>query len=111
MGRFLLPVLSLLMLLSVGIGCSSESASRTPVDPQVMEALQTESYVEVIVFVGGFLGAPGRVVQDDVLGSVSEEEFKLSSRFSTVALIGLVSADGVEVLSRHRYVSGIQPRE
>ena len=111
MRRFLLPVLSLLMLLSVGIGCSTESASQAPADPRVMAALQTESYVEVIVFVGNYLGAPGRVAQDDVLGSIDDTEFILSSRLSTVGLIGLVSADGVEVLIRHPLVSDIQLRE
>ena len=111
MRRFLFPVLFLPMLFYAGIGCSSESASQAPVDPRVMAALQTESYVEVIVFVGSFLGAPGRVAQDDVLGSIDDTEFILSSRLATVGLIGLVSADGVEVLIRHPLVSEIQLRE
>ena len=85
-------------------------AVMAPVDPLVMEALQTEAYVEVIVFMR-WLGASGSVAQDDVLGSVNDGEFKLSSKWSSFALIGLASADGVEVLSRHPYVSDIQLRE
>ena len=111
MGRMIGLLLSVLVLSSASIGCSSESASRAPVDPQVMAALQTESYVEVTVFVGSFLGAPGRAAQDDVLGSIDDTEFILSRRLATIGLIGLISADGVEVLSRHPRVSDIQLRE
>ncbi len=96
-----------LILVLLASACSADTREPAPVDPLVFQALETQAEVEIVV-VTAFVSFIAYDPQDRVLGDVSSNGLRLTSKRTALELVGLATMDGVTALSKHPDVVSIK---
>ncbi len=89
--------------------CSGDAGYTAIVDPLVIEALETQTEVEIVVWTA-FVSFSDHDPLTRVIEDLSGPDFIVSSKDS-IAAVGLATLDGVAALSHHPDVVGIKLNE